>query len=247
MTNIIAPFDTSVEEYIESASGKQNYPWSKMTPFHCECRAFGRLKDLGSEGRAVKTHGYIKLNLASTQRQKLSELLRITPDSLEKIRNPDPLVTYLKKPTVAPRLMGIVKDWVEPTLVEVNGKLELPLYQTDRCNMLLDLQMLKSFGVIVRHLHPRQYVAGVLVSLSYAWTIPQPHEYLAAYASPLDLQRMANADTRVIETRLNSYWDHAEARQRHAEKRRRRDHVAASQIATRSRCSGRKSEPGAPY
>jgi hypothetical protein len=34
---------------------------------------------------------------------------------------------------------------------------------------------------------------------------------------------MANADTRIIETRLNSYWDHAEARQRHAEKY----HVAA--------------------
>lgn len=52
-----------------------------LTPFRCECRAYGRSKQEGREDLAVKSHGY--LLLTREQEIKVTEAMGVDDEQLD--------------------------------------------------------------------------------------------------------------------------------------------------------------------
>ncbi|KAJ4266250.1 hypothetical protein NW762_004233 [Fusarium torreyae] len=119
---------------------------------------------------AVKTHGYVALELTEVIVRKLeparSQMQRPYRELADFLSNGD-------GPT-----MGIVKDWVEMTEYDSEDLREsydyiTQIYQFPR--MLEDLHELHRSGIVVRDLKSDQYVNGILVDLSHAMTAPHPY------------------------------------------------------------------------
>lgn len=148
----------------EPAECCEAFDWH-FTPFEKECRAFGRLQEVGCEHLAVKVYGYV--SLTSTQiKEKFRSKKSRTRFHLQTRRN-------IQEP-----LMGIVKDWVEMTTYD--NKHLRPLY--DRLyqvfhvpRMIEDLNEMHKHGIVVRDVRSDQYVNGVLVDLSCSATAPHPY------------------------------------------------------------------------
>ncbi|KAM0382548.1 hypothetical protein ACHAO7_004900 [Fusarium culmorum] len=142
----------------------QAFDWH-FTPFEKECRAFGRLKEVGCEHLAVKVHGYVRVTSDEIKQKLGSERHRMRFHSMasRNARN---------------QMMGIVKDWVEMEAYEIENL--RPLY--DRLHQIFHIpQMIENIhemhkhGIVVRDLRSDQYVNGVLVDLSCSATAPHPY------------------------------------------------------------------------
>ncbi|KAG8667652.1 hypothetical protein FPOAC2_12829 [Fusarium poae] len=155
----------------EEIYSMENYPnqcceafdWH-FDPFEKECRAFGRLQEVGCEHLAVKVHGYV----------------RVTSDYIKDKLRPEQRSRF-QKLTVrnsTPQMMGIVKDWIEMAEYD-NEDLRSRydrLYQIFHIpQMIEDLHGLHRNGIVVRDLRSDQYVNGVLVDLSCSATVPHPY------------------------------------------------------------------------
>ncbi|KAI1034640.1 hypothetical protein LB504_004764 [Fusarium proliferatum] len=140
-----------------------------FTPFENECRAFGRLKEVGREDLAVKVHGYVTMDLNDTIDQKLQA-------ARSKMILPYQHLDWFLGMGDGPA-MGIVKDWVDE--VEYDDERYHELYQRavqarHFPRMLEGLHDLHKHGIVVRDLNGGQYVNGTLVDLSLASTVPHP-------------------------------------------------------------------------
>ncbi|KAF5724217.1 pectate lyase c [Fusarium mundagurra] len=140
-----------------------------FTPFENECRAFGRLKDVGREDLAVKVHGYVALNCTDVIVEKLQAARSKMIDPYAKLE------WFLAIDNGVS--LGIVKDWVDE--VEYDDEDTYDLYQqvvqvSHFPRMLEKLHELHKHGIVVRDLSDRQYVNGTLVDLSMASTVPHP-------------------------------------------------------------------------
>lgn len=156
------------------------------TPFYNECRAFGRLKEMDREHLAVKAYGYVrfhaderydKLVLDSERRRK-----RDSVDPAECFREPIKPREHIFRGvrfdgTVDTRpVMGIVKDWVAPraplqTPSPDDWENRMP-QPSQMPAMLRDLHEMHRIGIVNRDINPAQYIDGVLLDFSKAWTIP---------------------------------------------------------------------------
>ncbi|KAM0562947.1 hypothetical protein ACHAPJ_001788 [Fusarium lateritium] len=141
-----------------------------FTPFENECRAFGRLQEVGCEHLAVKVHGYVALELTEVIAEKLKVARSKMLDPYEELSH------FLSNGDGGPT-MGIVKDWVE--MAEFDNKDLREWY--DRVaqvsqfpRMLEDLHEFHKHGIVIRDVLPGQYVNGTLVDLSLAATVPHP-------------------------------------------------------------------------
>lgn len=140
-----------------------------FTPFENECRAFGRLKDVGREDLAVKVHGYVALNCTDVIAEKLQA-------ARSKMICPYAKLEWFLSIENGVSL-GIVKDWVDE--VEYDDEDTNELYQqvvqvSHFPRMLEGLHELHKHGIVVKDLSDRQYVNGTLVDLSMSSTVPHP-------------------------------------------------------------------------
>ncbi|RMJ08872.1 hypothetical protein CDV36_011501 [Fusarium kuroshium] len=181
-------------------------------PFENECRAFGRLKELGREYLAVKVHGYVAIQDPEPISRKLRRLWAkderysiYSEAEIEAISFFDPEHT----PS-----MGIVKDWVDK--MEFDHPFEDPeagqTFYDWAClgpslpRMLKDLHELHESGIVVRDLSLQQYVRGTLVDLSMAWTIPHPYGLGGGWKPRWTFQSLAAKDLYDFQTNVIDEW-----------------------------------------
>ncbi|KAF9767152.1 hypothetical protein IL306_000328 [Fusarium sp. DS 682] len=141
-----------------------------FTPFESECRAFGRLKEVGREDLAVKVHGYVAIRLTDIIRQKLQA-------AWARMSDPPKKLEWIFEMGDGNPTMGIVKDLVEE--VEYDDLDNIDLYREvvqvrHFPRMLEGVHDLHKHGIVVRDLYHKQYVNGTLIDLSFASTVPHP-------------------------------------------------------------------------
>lgn len=133
-----------------------------MDPFNSECRAYGRLKQERREDLAIRAHGYLLL----TQEQERDVTKALGHEYVNWEKHPEPLdcsgvfsrwETHRHQP-----LRAIVKTYVESPESWTVSQLG---------QMYSDLEDLHKLGILVRDIHPRNYLRGKLVDFSMAWTI----------------------------------------------------------------------------
>ncbi|XEU95085.1 hypothetical protein FSHL1_000369 [Fusarium sambucinum] len=173
----------------------EHFDWH-FTPFENECRAFGRLQEVGCEHVAVKVYGYVRV-ISDQVKEKLPSYQRW-------------LFQTLTDGNATPQMMGIVKDWVE--MAEYKDKNLRSLY--DRFyqvfhmpQMIENLHELHKNGIVVRDLRKDQYVNGVLVDLSCSATAPHPYGPPSAYQPLWTFSSLAAWDLYAFQLYIILSWD----------------------------------------
>lgn len=177
-------------------------------PFENECRAFGRLKELNREHLAVKVHGYVAVEHSEIMNKKM---LRAADGwDLFLLEENQDLMSFLgirDDPA-----MGIVKDWVDKLEMDDwpsdEGRNEYDWFRMGPLlpRMLDNLDGLHESGIVVRDLSLNQYIRGVLVDLSFAWTIPHPYGPGRGWKPQWTFQSMAAADLHLFQYRIIDEW-----------------------------------------
>ncbi|SPO01423.1 uncharacterized protein DNG_04098 [Cephalotrichum gorgonifer] len=180
--------------------------------FNCECRAFGRLKEIGREDIAVGCYGYVSLPLTK-------DILQ----NVEKVAHPDwgsePLdLREISGPRGGPDdgshcVLGILKDWVpfdEPRSDHERALEELRQHSMFP-RMLRNGKALHRSGIVICDIHHAQWVNGILVDLSCAMTIPHVHGPGGTSKCPSWTFASAAAwDLYCFQIRIIDGWNHIE-------------------------------------
>ncbi|EWG49949.1 hypothetical protein FVEG_09297 [Fusarium verticillioides 7600] len=140
------------------------------TSFNNECRAYGRLKELGREHLAGKVHGYLRLYLHQIDEQIQAAVQSSLPGAIL----PSVEVMEMEDDEVDLPIMAIVKDWIPEHRTPTGGiTREAEQRQIKHLpRMLRNLRELHKCGIVVRDLKSQQYYEGQLCDLSHARTIP---------------------------------------------------------------------------
>lgn len=166
-----------------------------LDPFNCECRVYGRLKEEHREHLAVRAHGYVLLT--KDQEERITE---VSGEYVDWENHPEPLrcsgpfrrwEVHRHEP-----LRAIVKDFVESS-----G----PLVASQVPQMYADLEELHKLGVLVRDIHPGNYLEGKLVDFSMAWTSPH---ICFERASPAGIKEVRSMEPYKFEKMVDewAYW-----------------------------------------
>lgn len=118
-------------------------------PFHCECRAYGRLKEAGREDLAVRCFGYVFLNQA--QEDELAQRGFTDWDRCDAVKG---------RP-----IRGIVKEYIPD---DGNGPFTYEMLP----RMRRDIQDLNRLGIVTWDVRVDNYRGGRLVDFSQAHTAP---------------------------------------------------------------------------
>ncbi|KAM0432228.1 hypothetical protein ACHAPT_004766 [Fusarium lateritium] len=188
---------------------------SHFIPFDQECRAFGRLKEVDREHLAVKVYGYVSVKVDEAFEAKMHYALSKSPTGPKKAA-----AVFL---TGSFEIKGIVKDWVEPATYE--GYTALVPYAIDSLisyphfrRMLEGLHEIHRCGIVVRDMSISQYVNGVLVDFSMAWTMPHPFGPGRGMEPSWTFQSLAAWDLVCFQTKVIDWWNelrhHLPAKQR---------------------------------
>jgi hypothetical protein len=118
-------------------------------PFHCECRAYGRLKEEGREDLAARCYGYV---LLSTQQEDALAQRGFTDWGCHDAAKSRPI-------------RGIVKEYIPD---DGTGPFTFEMLP----RMRRDIQDLNQLGVVVWDVRADNYRAGLLVDFSQAHTAP---------------------------------------------------------------------------
>lgn len=132
-----------------------------LDPFNCECRAYGRLKQENREDLSVRVHGYILLT--SDQERSITDDQEEDEDSLDALDGNGPWGRWEWHRGLP--LRAIVKD-----LLSFDVKHNI----YDVHKMYIDLKAFHELGILIRDLHPDNYLGGKLIDLSRAWTMYHP-------------------------------------------------------------------------
>ena len=131
-------------------------------PFAAECRAYGRLKEVGKEYLAVRCHGYLILNAG--QKSQLNKFLKQTEDfyfysdPLDKFGPFTGQTRYRKDP-----IRALVKDYVD-------SKIEFLPHMIPQ--MMRDIHTYNKCGICIADIKANNYLDGILFDLSRALTVP---------------------------------------------------------------------------
>ncbi|KAJ4328867.1 hypothetical protein N0V84_000655 [Fusarium piperis] len=174
-----------------------------FTPFENECRAYGRLKELGREHLAVKAYGYVVMPVTEVLTQKL-RLLESKYKYTKKIAKNEGDTTAN---------MGIVKDWVDRVVTGPTLDCEFDQAAHDEIcqvrhfpRMLRDLHRLHESGIVVRDLGIWQYMNGVLIDFSMAWTVPHPFGPGGGWKPRWEFQSWAAWDLYSFQVKVIEDW-----------------------------------------
>ncbi|KAK4243471.1 kinetochore Sim4 complex subunit FTA2-domain-containing protein [Corynascus novoguineensis] len=126
-----------------------------LDPFHCECRAYGRLKQEGRE------------DLAVTQRARGIEYPPVGPEDVLNGRNSWGRWEIHRGLPVR----AIVKELVANDGDAAAGK---PFAPSRLRDLWKDLEDLHRLGILVRDINPGNYIGGKLIDFSQSWTVPSP-------------------------------------------------------------------------
>ncbi|KAF4436360.1 hypothetical protein FACUT_6524 [Fusarium acutatum] len=140
------------------------------TSFNNECRAYGRLKELGREHLAVKVHGYLRLYIPQID-EHIQSMIRSTLPGAQYTTFD---VMEMDDDEADLPIMAIVKDWI-PDYRKPTGGMTREAQQRQINHlprMLRNLRQLHKCGIVVRDLKSVQYHEGHLCDFSHAWTIP---------------------------------------------------------------------------
>ncbi|KAJ4314501.1 hypothetical protein N0V84_008842 [Fusarium piperis] len=180
---------------------------SHFIPFYQECRAFGRLKEVNREHLAVKVHGYVSLKVNQDLELKMRNAMSKLPSypGAPQRSAASLLVTYSE-------IKGIVKDWVEPARYE--GESDIPPQKIDNIlavshfpRMLEELHEIHRCGIVIRDVSISQYVNGVLVDFSLAWTIPHPFGPGGGIEPSWTFQSLAALDLFQFQVKVIDLWN----------------------------------------
>ncbi|KAF5564907.1 hypothetical protein FPHYL_4501 [Fusarium phyllophilum] len=166
------------------------------TSFNNECRAYGRLKELGCEHLALKAHGYLRVYLHQIEEQLQDAYRRAYP------AGPPRSAQFLMRHDDADApIMAIVKDWVpdhRTTATTMTREAEnRQLRHLPR--MLRNLRQLHRCGIVVRDLKAQQYYEGQLGDFSHSWTIPHVFDPEGGIRPPWTFASMAAWDLKCFQ------------------------------------------------
>ncbi|OBS28481.1 hypothetical protein FPOA_02418 [Fusarium poae] len=146
----------------------------QTTPFYNECRVYGRLKELGREDLAIKSHGYLRVYLTTKFQQQWDDAIKLFHPNSPAGQHRCELLRLLEHPDMSVPVYAIVKDWIQdhrtdgipPTNQEKARQIKhIP-------KMLRNLHNLHKCGIVVRDLKEQQYYDGQIGDFSHAWTVP---------------------------------------------------------------------------
>ncbi|RKL37158.1 hypothetical protein BFJ72_g7814 [Fusarium proliferatum] len=177
----MAPIDEEIcegdDDYKEPVTASDKMPQHvidslrvQATSFNNECRAYGRLKELGREHLAVKVHGYLRLYIHQIDEHIQSMIRSTIPDAQYTTLD----VMEMNQDEADLPIMAIVKDWI-PDHRKPTGEMTREAEQRQINHlprMLRNLRQLHKCGIVVRDLKSQQYYEGHLGDFSHAWTIP---------------------------------------------------------------------------
>ncbi|KAI0146117.1 kinetochore Sim4 complex subunit FTA2-domain-containing protein [Xylariaceae sp. FL1272] len=149
-----------------SSEDTNNY----FEPFQNECRAYGRLKEFGYEHLAVACHGYIVFTSDSKGWQFLYKKY---DEFTEGDWQYDADCDYIRKEP----LRALVKD-ILPEIPRCEDEAEyIDKYiispKTAR-KAIKDLKMIHRLGIAINDIHRENYIMGLHIDFSRAWTAPHP-------------------------------------------------------------------------
>ncbi|RSL61770.1 hypothetical protein CEP54_006094 [Fusarium duplospermum] len=181
---------------------------SHFIPFYQECRVFGRLKEVNREHLAVKAHGYVLLTVNQALEVKMrNALLKLPRESKTPPKTAASLLI-----TSSGVIKGIVKDWVEPARYEYES--DIPLHKIDNIlcvshfpRMLEELHEIHRCGIVIRDMSISQYVNGILVDFSMAWTMPHPLGPGGGLEPSWTFQSIAAWDLYCFQTKVIDLWN----------------------------------------
>ncbi|KAG7292883.1 hypothetical protein NEMBOFW57_002928 [Staphylotrichum longicolle] len=118
-------------------------------PFHCECRAYGRLKEANREDLAARCYGYVLLDQSHED-----ELARLGFDSWDR-----------RAATKGRPIRAVVKEYIAD---DGDGPFTYEMLP----RMRRDIQDLNRLGIVVWDVRADNYRAGRLIDFSQAHTVP---------------------------------------------------------------------------
>lgn len=146
-----------------------------MHPFYCECRAYGRLKEVDKESLAARCYGY--LFLTKDQERELDA--KLGPFSwmegeTDEETDQETDASWSKSETDGESSAKRDPDWLLQVIVKefIPGTEPFSGTKKDARRMVRDLKALHLSGIVLMDMKEDAYVGGVLVDFSHARTIP---------------------------------------------------------------------------
>lgn len=139
-----------------------------LDPFNNECRAYGRLKQEDREDIAVLAHGYILLTAEQEQHvTKACGKEYIDPETQTAEELDGQGLWGRWEWHRHERLRAILKDFVDEQTSDFE-KSQIPqIYE--------DIETLHSLGILIRDIHPGNYMGGKIIDFSRSWTMYHPY------------------------------------------------------------------------
>lgn len=160
------PSNTSSEGFTEPTAREYiDY----LKPFSCECRAYGRLKQEGREDIAVRAYGYVlltpdqELRVTETSEEDYED--DSAPGGEAKVLDGDNQWGRYDCHRHEP-LRAMVKEFVDESTSNFISAQVPQIYD--------DLETLHSLGILIRDIHPGNYLGGKLIDFSRSWTMRHP-------------------------------------------------------------------------
>lgn len=134
----------------------------QLTPFNCEARAYGRLKETGNEDIAWKCYGYIALDEATYSSIVWDKIGLPRKDWFSQYTNTDEEVA--DRPVFP--ILALVKEFI-PDASKL-GALDMAKAH----DMAQNINKLHSIGITHRDIQDRNYVDSRIMDFSTSWTVP---------------------------------------------------------------------------
>ncbi|KAJ0114868.1 hypothetical protein J7T55_004610 [Diaporthe amygdali] len=177
-----------------------------LDPFNNECRVYGRLKQEKREDIAVRAHGYILLT--PEQEQRVTEghgREYVDPETLTSLGNyelDEESMWYRRGCNRHERVRAIIKDFVDESTPDFEKSQIRQMYD--------DIETLHSLSILIRDMHPGNYLGGKLIDFSRSWTMYHPgldriswHDICQLRREePRDFEKMIVAWAYVHDTRI---------------------------------------------
>lgn len=134
----------------------------QLTPFNCEARAYGRLKETGNEDIAWKCYGYIALDEATYSSDVWDKIKLPRKDWFSQTINTDEEVA--DKPVFP--ILALVKEFI-PDASKL-GTIDIAKAH----DMAQGINKLHDIGITHRDIQERNYVDSRIMDFSTSWTVP---------------------------------------------------------------------------
>ncbi|KAI0141867.1 kinetochore Sim4 complex subunit FTA2-domain-containing protein [Xylariaceae sp. FL1272] len=142
-----------------------------FSPFHNECRAYGRLKEFNCEDLAYKCFGYIELQKPDFDFIK-ETYNNFETDEDQEVWGYEPDEPFcLEEP-----LRALVKEFVEiPYLLPLDGEIARTMNPKMAPKAVRNLKLIHRLGICELDINRSNYIHGKFLDFSCAMTAPHPY------------------------------------------------------------------------